>query len=81
MICASGEAGGGPGRQSARHSSHHLPCSARPPPVEGKMVWRVDVLVLLLGLLVPALAVENLKKFPILMPHVRPEKVSTLGIV
>lgn len=34
------------------------------------------MLVLLLGLLVSAVAVENLKKFPILMPNVKPERVS-----
>lgn len=41
-------------------------------------MWRADILALLLGLLVSVVAVENLKKFPILMPHVRPEKVSIL---
>lgn len=40
------------------------------------MVWRADMLVLLLGLLASAAVAENLKKFPILMPHVKPEKVS-----
>lgn len=46
------------------------------PPVEDKMVWRVDVLVLLVGLVISAAVAEDLKKFPILMPHVKPERVS-----
>lgn len=78
LICASGEEGE---RAGLALGGPHPPLASLcyQPPVEDKMVWRVDVLVLLLGLVISAAAGENLKKFPILMPHVKPERVSAVG--
>ena len=69
LICASGG-------EEERAGPHALTSGIPLPPVEDKMVWREDILVLLLGLVIPAVVAENLKKFPILMPNVKPERVS-----
>ncbi|KAK8388874.1 hypothetical protein O3P69_020670 [Scylla paramamosain] len=65
-------ASGPDGRSVACTSSTKLP-----PPVEDKMLWRTDILVLFVGLAISAGNAENLKKFPVLMPHVKPERAET----